>query len=36
MFEDFPHAQYLFDANDPETKVAFGEIAAFFGRHLAK
>lgn len=36
VFEGFSHAQYLADANAPETKVAFGEITAFFDRHLAK
>ena len=28
------HAQYLFNADAPETKEAFGEITAFFDRHL--
>ncbi len=35
VFEGYSHAQYLFDANAPETKAAFGEITAFFDRHLA-
>jgi monoterpene epsilon-lactone hydrolase len=36
VFEGFSHAQYLFDANAPETKVMFGEVTGFFDRHLAK
>jgi len=35
VFEGFSHAQYLFDPTAPETKTAFTEIAAFFGKHLA-
>ena len=33
VFEGMSHAQYLFDADAPETKEAFTEIAAFFDRH---
>ncbi len=36
VFEGFSHAQYLFDASAPETKEMFGEVAAFFDKHLAK
>ncbi len=36
LFEGFSHAQYLFDPSAPETREAFGEITAFFDRHLAK
>ena len=36
VFEGWSHAQYLFDATAPETKVAFGEIAGFFDQYLAK
>jgi monoterpene epsilon-lactone hydrolase len=36
VFEGFSHAQYLFDPAAPETKEAFGEIAAFFDQYLAK
>ena len=36
VFEGYSHAQYLFDANAPETKVMFGEVTAFLDRHLAK
>ena len=34
VFEGQSHAQYQFDDTLPETKEAFGEIAAFFGEHL--
>jgi monoterpene epsilon-lactone hydrolase len=34
VFEGESHAQYQFDDRVPETKEAFGEIAAFFGKHL--
>ncbi len=34
VFEGQSHAQYQFDDRVPETKEAFGEIAAFFGKHL--
>ncbi len=34
VFEGQSHAQYQFDDRVPETKEAFGEIAAFFGEHL--
>jgi len=36
VFEGLSHAQYLFDPTAPETKEAFGEIAAFFDQYLAK
>lgn len=36
VYEGQSHAQYLFDDRLPETAVAFGEIAAFFDRHLGK
>ncbi len=36
VFEGFSHAQYLVDAGAPETRTAFGEIAAFFDQYLAK
>ncbi len=35
VFEGMSHAQYLFNADAPETKEAFTEIAAFFDRHWA-
>jgi monoterpene epsilon-lactone hydrolase len=34
VYEGQSHAQYQFDDRVPETKEAFGEIAAFFDRHL--
>jgi epsilon-lactone hydrolase len=34
VYEGQSHAQYQFDDRLPETKEAFGEIAAFFGQHL--
>ena len=34
VFEGQSHAHYQFDDRVPETKEAFGEIAAFFGKHL--
>ena len=34
VFEGQSHAQYQFDDRAPETKEAFGEIAAFFDKHL--
>ena len=34
VFEGESHAQYQFDDRVPETKEAFGEITAFFDRHL--
>ncbi|HEX4766539.1 MAG TPA: alpha/beta hydrolase fold domain-containing protein [Lichenihabitans sp.] len=34
VYEGESHAQYQFDDRVPETKEAFGEIAAFFGKHL--
>ena len=34
VFEGQSHAQYQFDDTLPETKEAFGEIAAFFEEHL--
>ncbi len=36
VFEGESHAQYQFDDRVPETKEAFGEIAAFFDKHLGK
>jgi len=36
VYEGFSHAQYLFDPAAPETKEVFGDIAAFFDRHLAQ
>jgi acetyl esterase/lipase len=36
VFEGFSHAQYLFDVSAPETREAFGDIAAFFDRYLAQ
>ena len=35
VFEGFSHAQYLFNPTAPETHEMFGELAAFFDRHLA-
>ena len=34
IYEGESHAQYQFDDRVPETKEAFGDIAAFFGKHL--
>jgi monoterpene epsilon-lactone hydrolase len=34
VFEGQSHAQYQFDDRVPETREAFGEITAFFDRHL--
>ena len=34
VFEGMSHAQYQFDDRVPETKEAFGEIAAFLDKHL--
>ncbi len=36
VYEGESHAQYQFDDRVPETKEAFGDIAAFFGKHLGK
>jgi acetyl esterase/lipase len=36
VYEGQSHAQYQFDDRLPETAVAFGEIAAFFDKHLGK
>jgi acetyl esterase/lipase len=36
VYEGQAHAHYLFDDTAPETAEAFGEIAAFFDRHLAR
>jgi acetyl esterase/lipase len=36
VFEGQSHAQYAGDAFAPETREHFGELAAFFDRHLAK
>ena len=34
VFEGMSHAQYLFNADAPESKEAFGEITRFFDKHL--
>jgi epsilon-lactone hydrolase len=34
VYEGQSHAQYQFDDRAPETKEAFGEITAFFNKHL--
>ena len=36
VYEGQAHAQYMFDDRLPETAVAFGEIAEFFDKHLAR
>jgi epsilon-lactone hydrolase len=36
VYEGQSHAQYMRDANAPETKEAFSEIARFFDKHLGK
>jgi acetyl esterase/lipase len=36
VFEGQSHAQYMRDANAPETREAFEEIAKFFARHLGR
>jgi len=36
VYEGQAHAQYTFDDRLPETAVAFGEIAEFFDKHLAR
>ena len=36
VYEGQSHAHYYRDVNAPETREAFGEIAQFFDRHLAK
>ena len=36
VYEGQSHAQYQFDDQVPETKVAFDEIAGFFGRYLGR
>ena len=36
VYEGESHAQYQFDDRVPETKEAFGDIAAFFGKHLGQ
>ena len=36
VYEGQSHAQYMRDANAPETKEAFEEIAKFFGEHLGR
>ncbi len=36
VFEGMSHAQYLFNADAPESKEAFGEITRFFDKHLGK
>ena len=36
VYEGESHAQYQFDDRVPETREAFTDIAAFFGRHLGR
>ena len=36
VYEGQSHAQYMRDANAPETKEAFEEIAKFFNKYLGK
>ena len=36
VFEAMSHAQYLFNADAPETKEAFAEITSFFDKHWAR
>ena len=36
VYEGESHAQYQFDDRVPETKEAFGEITAFFDKHLGR
>jgi len=36
VFEGMSHAQYQFDDRVPETREAFGEIAAFLDKHLGQ
>ena len=36
VFEGQSHAHYLRDDTAPETKAAFGEISAFFDKHMGK
>ena len=36
VFEGMSHAQYQMDDRIPETREAFGEIAGFFDKHLAR
>jgi epsilon-lactone hydrolase len=36
VYEGQSHAQYMRDANAPETREAFEEIAKFFGEHLGR
>lgn len=36
VYEGQSHAQYQFDDRVPETKEAFGEITAFFDKHLGR
>jgi acetyl esterase/lipase len=36
VFEGLSHAQYLFDANAPESKEHFSETAAFLDKYLDK
>ena len=36
VFEGQSHAQYAGDPSAPETKEHFGELAAFFDKHLAR
>jgi acetyl esterase/lipase len=36
VYEGQSHAHYLRDDSAPETKEAFGEISAFFDKHLGR
>jgi monoterpene epsilon-lactone hydrolase len=36
VFEGLSHAQYLFDADAPESKAHFAETATFFDKYLEK
>jgi epsilon-lactone hydrolase len=36
VYEGQAHAQYMFDDRAPETAEVFGEIAAFFDKHLER
>ena len=36
VYEGQSHAHYLRDDSAPETREVFGEIAGFFGKHMAK
>jgi len=36
VYEGLSHAQYLFDLAAPETEEVFGDVTAFFDKHLAR